>query len=137
MAKSTLYFFDKNFDGLGYNSTGRHLILRDFLLGNPMRRLYLLAHDPHYLSTRCPRMLDLLHRFGQGVFFYQTLPSLHHISAPFAIADGEHLVRKFHFDDPRGLLATHDSASAQALKTRFMEMWAASHPATSVTRLSL
>jgi hypothetical protein len=46
-------------------------------------------------------------------------------------------VRRFHFDDPRGILAQHDPENARVLKSRFMEMWTASQPSASTTRLGL
>ncbi|EKD99091.1 MAG: hypothetical protein ACD_23C00139G0001, partial [uncultured bacterium] len=83
------------------------------------------------------RMMMLLHQFGSGMFIHQTPASLHQITEPFSVADDAHYVRRFHFDDPRGILAQHDPENARVLKSRFMEMWAASHPAASTTRLGL
>lgn len=137
LAQHNLYLFEKNFDGLGFNSEARHAILRRFLLANPGNRLYVLAHDTRYLSTQCPRMTMLLTQFGSGMFIHQTPKHLQHITEPFGIADDEHYARRFHFDDPRGILAQHDPENARALKSRFMEMWSVSHPAVSATKLGL
>lgn len=137
LAQRDLYLFEKNFDGLGFNSEARYTTLRKFLLTNPENRLHILAHDTRYLSSQCARMSMLLEQFGHGMFIYQTPPHLQHITAPFSIADNEHYVRRFHFDDPRGILAQHDPSEARALKSRFEEMWAESHPAVSATTLGL
>lgn len=137
MAEHNLYLFEKNFDGLGFNSEQRYITLRNFLLSSPVHKLYVLAHDTQYLSTKCPRMMNLLHQFSGNMFIYQTPKNLQHIAAPFAVADDQHLVRRFHFDDARGLFSLQDSPNAHALKARFMEMWATSHPAPSSTRLGL
>jgi len=137
LAQRSLYLFEKDFDGLGYNTEARYTTLRNFLLANPTHRLFVLVHDTHYLSTRCPRMMMLLHQFGTSMFIYQTPKNLQHISEPFSVADDAHFVRRFHFDDPRGILAQHDPEKARTLKSRFLEMWAASHPAASTTRLGL
>jgi hypothetical protein len=59
------------------------------------------------------------------------------VTAPFAVADELNYVRRFHFDDPRGILAQNDPAGARVLKSRFEEMWTASHPAVSATTLGL
>ena len=136
-AQHDLYLFEKNFDGLGYNTEARYTTLRNFLLANPAHRLFVLAHDTHYLSTMCPRMIMLLQQFGTGMFIYQTPKHLQHITEPFSVADDSNYVRRFHFDDPRGILALHDPEKARALKSRFLEMWTASHPAVSVTKLGL
>jgi hypothetical protein len=137
LAQHDLYLFEKDFDGLGYNSEARYTTLRNFLLANPAHRLFVLAHDTRYLSTMCPRMLMLLQQFGTGMFIYQTPQHLQHITDPFSVADESNYVRRFHFDDPRGILAQHDPEKARVLKSRFLEMWTASHPAVSATKLGL
>lgn len=137
LAQHDLYIFEKNFDGLGFNSEARYTTLRNFLLASPAHRLFVLAHDTHYLSTLCPRMMMLLQQFGASMFIYQTPKSLQYISEPFSVADNAHYVRRFHFDDPRGILGQNDPENARVLKSRFLEMWAVSHPAVSSTKLGL
>ena len=137
LAQRNLYLFEKDFDGVGYNSEARYMTLRNFLLANPAHRLFVLAHDTHYLSTFCPRMLMLLRQFGTSMFIYQTPKNLQHITEPFSVADEANYVRRFHFDDPRGILAQHDPEKARVLKSRFLEMWTASQPGITTTRLGL
>lgn len=137
LARRSLCMFEKNYDGSGFNSEARYEILRDFLLASPVNRLFVLTHDTHYLSTRCPRMMALLRQFGSSMFIYQTPGNLRQATEPFAVADEAHYVRRFHFDDPRGILAQHDPENALVLKSRFMEMWASSHPAISSSTLGL
>lgn len=137
LAQRNLYLFEKNYDGMGFNTEARYTMLHNFLLANPAHRLFVLAHDTHYLSTLCPRMMMLLRQFGTSMFIYQTPPNLQYISEPFSVADEAHYVRRFHFDDPRGILAQQDPENARALKSRFLEMWASSHPGVSSARLGL
>ena len=137
LAQRNLYLFEKDFDGLGYNSEARYTTLRNFLLTNPAHRLYVLAHDTHYLSTLCPRMLMLLEQFGTAMFIHQTPKHLQHISDPFSVADESNYVRRFHFDDPRGVLGLNDPEKARALKSRFLEMWESSHLAVSNIKTGL
>lgn len=137
LAQRELFLFEKNYDGLGYNSEARYETLRHFLLASPRNRLYVLAHDTNYLSTRCPRMTMLLRQFGSSMFIHKTPPHLQQVSEPFAVADDAHYVRRFHFDDPRGILALRDPENARALKSSFQEMWSVSHPAVSTTQLGL
>lgn len=136
-ARHNLYLFEKDYDGLGFNSEARYETLRRFLLASPNNRLYVLAHDTHYLATLCPRMTMLLRQFGSSMFIHRTPPHLQQISEPFAVADDAHYVRRFHFDDPRGILALHDPENARTLKSRFLEIWEASHSAVSPTKLGL
>lgn len=137
LARYDLFLFEKNFDGLGFNNEARYASLRHFLLSSPNNKLYVLAHDVHYLATQCARMAMLLRQFGHGMHIYQTPQHLKHLTEPFAIADDNHYVRRFHFDDPRGVLALNDPEQARALKSRFLEMWADAHPAISATTLGL
>ena len=137
LAQHNLYLFEKNFDGLGFNAEARYETLRQFLLSNPANRLYVLAHDTHYLATQCARMSMLLQQFGHGMFIHQTAKNLQHITAPFSVADDSYFVRRFHFDDPRGIFAQYDPSEARALKSRFLEMWESSHSAISPTTLGL
>ncbi len=132
-----LYLFEKNYDGLGFNSEARYETLRRFLLASPNNRLYVLTHDTRYLSTLCPRMMMLLRQFGSSMFIHKTPPHLQQISEPFAVADDAHYVRRFHFDDPRGIVGLYDPENARTLKSRFLEMWEASRPAVSGTQLGL
>lgn len=137
LARRNLYFFEKNYDGIGFNAEARYETLRQFFLANPANRLYILAHDTNFLSTRCPRMMMLLRNFGHAMSIYQTPRTLHRITEPFAVADESHYVRRFHFDDTRGILAQNDPENARALNSRFMEMWSASSPGVSTTKLGL
>jgi hypothetical protein len=136
-AQHSLNIFEKNFDGIGFNSEARFDMLRRFLLANSLNRLNLLAHDPQPLIRFCPRMMTLLRQFGHNMFIYQTPKSLQHITEPFAVADNAHYVRRYHFDDTRGLLARNDPEEARRLHSRFQEMWASSQPCASATRLGL
>lgn len=137
LAQRDLFLFEKDYDGIGFNSVARFEILRKFLLVNPAHRLFVLTHDTHYLSTLCPRMLMLLRQFGTSMFIYQTPKNLQHLTEPFSVADESHYVRRFHFDYYTGILAQQDPEKARALKSQFLEMWAASHPAISTTKLGL
>lgn len=137
LAQRNLYLFEKDYDGMGFNTEARYNTLRNFLLANPAHRLFVLAHNTSYLSNFCPRMLMLLRQFGTGMSIYQTPKNLQHITEPFSVADESHYVRRFHFDDPRGIFALHDPEKARALKSRFLEMWASAHPAVSITTTGL
>ena len=136
-AQRNLFLFEKDYDGMGFNTEARYETLRNLLLANPAHRLLVLAHDTRYLASYCPRMMMLLRQFGHSMYIYQTPKNLQYITEPFSVADESHYVRRFHFDDPRGILAQNDPEKARALKSRFMEIWASSHPAVSSTRLGL
>lgn len=137
MATRSLCIFEQDFDGLGFNSEKRYDALRRFLLASPYNRLYLLAHDTRYLARDCARMSMLLRQFSHSMQIYRTPPHMMNISEPFAVADEKHYVRRFHFDDTRGVFAQNDPQGARVLHSQFTEMWAASRPGVSATTTGL
>lgn len=136
-AQHSLFVFEKNFEGIGFNSEARYDSLRRLLLASPANRLHLLAHDTHSIVQYCPRLMLLLRQFSHNMHIYQTPPHLLHLTEPFAVADELHYVRRFHFDDPRGILAQNDAEGARVLKSRFAEMWASSRPSVSAVTTGL
>ena len=137
LAHRTLYIFEKNFEDIGFNSEVRYNTLRRLLLANPANRLHLLAHDTDSIVRHCPRLMLLLRQFSNSMHIYQTPQHLLHLTEPFAVADESHYVRRFHFDDPRGILAQNDPEGARVLKSRFMEMWMSSHPSVAANTTGL
>lgn len=136
-AQHTLNIFEKNYEDIGFNSEARYDMLRHFLLAGSNNRLNLLAHDTQHLIRYCPRMMLLLREFSHSMFIYQTPPHMLNVTEPFAVADDAHYVRRYHFDDTRGLLAKNDPEGARLLNSRFHEMWTASHSGATPTRLGL
>lgn len=136
-ASHSLFIFEKNFEDIGFNSEARYNTLRHFLLANSRAQLRLLTHETQYLSRNCPRMMMLLQQFGHNLSIHRTPQHMHQFTEPFAVADESHYVRRFHFDDTRGILAKDDPQGARSLKSQFEEMWTASQPAVSASVLGL
>ncbi|MBU0688121.1 MAG: hypothetical protein KJ850_11295 [Gammaproteobacteria bacterium] len=136
-AQHSLNIFEKDFSDIGFNSEARYDALRHYLLLSTNNRLQILAHDPQHLVRFCPRMMMLLREFSHSMAIYQTPAHMHGVTEPFAVADNHHYVRRFHFDDTRGLLAKNDPEGARELNSRFHEMWASSHSGATPTRLGL
>jgi hypothetical protein len=132
-----LMIFERDFVNIGFNNEIRIEKLRAFLLVNPNHRLQLLAHNTLPLSQYCPRLMTLLRQFGHSMFIYQTPKSLQHLTEPFAVADDTHYVRRFHFDDTRGLMGLNDGEGARLLQSRFLEMWSASKPSATTSTFTL
>lgn len=136
-ARHSLNIFEQDFSDIGFNSEARYEALRHFLLGSTNNRLRLLAHDPQHLVRFCPRMMMLLREFSHSMEIFQTPAHMKGVTEPFAVADNANFVRRYHFDDARGLLAKNDPEGARLLNSRFQEMWQASHPGATPTRLGL
>jgi hypothetical protein len=137
LAQLSLFIFENDFDSLGFNSETRYNTLRKFLLSSPNVRLKFLAHDVQPIVRYCPRIMLLQRQFSHIMNIYQTPVNLRHLTAPFAVADSQHFVRRFHFDNARGEFAQHEPEGAIVLKSRFEEMWAASRQNASITTLGL
>ncbi len=136
-AQHSLNIFEQDFSDIGFNSEARYNALRHFLLGSPNNRLKLLAHDSQHLVRYCPRVMMLLREFSHSMEIFQTPAHLKGVTEPFAVADNTNYVRRYHFDDARGLLAKHDSEGARVLNSRFREMWQTSCPSATPTKLGL
>ncbi|MBY0577730.1 MAG: hypothetical protein K2P57_01650 [Burkholderiales bacterium] len=128
LAGRHIRIFDYNLENMGFNGVARYETLHAFLQANPENRLSVVVHSPDYLNRYCPRMIMLLKRFSHNMEIRQTLPEIAHVYDPFCLADGEHYVRRFHFDDPRGIFAQCDAHEGRALMLRFEQVWQASAP---------
>ncbi len=137
LAQQSLFIFENDFDSLGFDSEVRYNTLRRFLLSSPFVCLHLLAHDTEPLVRFCPRIMMLLRQFSHVMHIYQTPTNLRHLTAPFAVADSQHFVRRFHFNDTRGIFGQNDPQESILLKSRFEEIWASSHPNASGSVLGL
>jgi hypothetical protein len=135
-AQRRIRVFDRNLENIGFNTPGRQELLRSFLLARRVNHLDIVVHDTGYLSRNCPRMLLLLRQFSHGVSIHQTHAHMQGVYDPF-VADGEHYVHRFHFDDSRSLLALDDPQEARNLNDRFDELWDASFPAVFATTIGL
>jgi hypothetical protein len=137
MPQQSLYIFENDFDSLGFDSEVRYNTLRRFLLSSPYVCLHLLAHDTEPLVRYCPRVMMLLRQFNHLMRIYQTPVNLRHLTAPFAVADSQHFVRRFHFNDTRGIFGQNDPQESLVLKSRFEEIWSCAHPGASGFTLGL
>lgn len=136
-AKHELRVFDTTLSK-GFNSSLRTDALRNFLLASRRNRLRIVVHEPGHLDRNCPRLLQLLRgSVGHVISINETHPPAKLIYDPFTIADDQNFVRRFHFDEMRGLLAMGDPIGASSLIDRFEEIWEASSPAVTGTTLGL
>ena len=95
--------------------------LRRFLTGKGQIRM--LARDDNDLKQHCPRFLRLLRDFSHAIECRIIHPSERHLSDSFCIADGLHLVRRFHCDHPRGEAVFDAHANASICGEHFNEIW--------------
>lgn len=123
--------------GRGFNSVARAEAMRNFLLASRRNRLRVVVHETGPLDRNCPRFLQLLRAYSHAVSVHETQPQAKLVYDPFTVVDDLHFVRRFHFEEMRGVLAVDDPIGARSLIERFEELWEASFPAVSATTLGL
>ena len=136
LAKHELRIFDQGL-GPAFNASARHEALRQFLLASRRNQVRIVVHDAATIERQCPRMKQLLQSFSHAVTIHETQQQAKGVYDPFVVADESHSVRRFHFDDLRGLFAKNDPIEAHTLVERFEEIWEASAPAVTANTLGL
>lgn len=136
LAQHELRIFDQRL-GTAFNSPVRHDALRHFLLSSRLNKLRIVVHNTATIERDCPRMLELLRTFNHAMAIHETQPQAKSVYDPFVVADEAHSVRRFHFDDLRGLYARDDPIEAHTLVERFEEIWEASEATVPPTTIGL
>jgi len=132
-----LRVFDPDLEALRLNAPARIERIERFLLASRTRRLYIVLHDPDYLTRRCPRGMRLLARFSHVIEVNRTIEEIREVQDSFLVLDAEHYVRRPVARFFRGAIGIHDETEALAMRSRFGEIWSASLPAVSATTLGL
>jgi len=132
-----LRVFDPDLEALRLNVPARIERIERFLLASRTRRLYIVLHDPDYLTRRCPRGMRLLARFSHVIQVNRTVEEIRELQDSFLVLDAEHYVRRPVARFFRGAIGIHDETEALAMRSRFGEIWSASLPAVSATTLGL
>jgi uncharacterized protein YeeX (DUF496 family) len=135
-AQSRVWIFEPQL-GTRFNSIRRQDVLRSFLLARRANQLKILVHDASAVIRNCARLTQLLRQFSHAIFVHETSEEAKHIYDPFCVTDSRCYVRRFHYDDFRGVTSTEDEATAIELSRRFEEMWELSFPAVTATLLGL
>ncbi|MBE0625392.1 MAG: hypothetical protein IH606_11325 [Burkholderiales bacterium] len=137
LAQRELRIFDADFFHLKIDTPRTHELLREFLLRGRDNRLYIAVHDPDYIRSHCPRLLELLRRFSERIFIHQTRDDAARAQDSFVLADRLHVVRRPVQAQPRAALRLYDEQESQGIYLRFLEIWDSSVPAISATTSGL
>ena len=121
-ATRQLQLFDADFALWQLGASSTDTLLRAFLAGNG--RLQLVAHSNAYLERDCPRFVRLLHDYGHAIECRLTSRALRQLSDSFCIADGRHIVRRFHQDHLRGEAVLDNIKATEVSAERFAGIWA-------------
>lgn len=125
-ARLTLQCFDPDYAWwqLGHSQTDA--LLRRFL--QHKGRLQLVAHSNAHLERNEPRFLTLLEDYGQQIECRLTSRGIRTLTDSFCVADGVHIVRRYHADHFRGEANFNDPSSTQTSLERYEAIWAETLP---------
>jgi hypothetical protein len=129
--------FDPDGAALRLNDASRIESLERFLLASRTRRLYMALHDTEHLTRHCPRMMALLARFSHAIQINRTHEEIRELQDAFLVLDAVHYVRRPVAAFFRGAMGLGDETDGQVMRSRFLEIWAASYPAVSATTVGL
>jgi hypothetical protein len=120
-AQGRLDLFDPDFAVWPLGSADTEARLRAFLHAGGMLRLAL--HDTQHIERSCPRFLRVVRDYSHRVECRRSPRTLRHLSDSFALADGLHVVRRFHCDHLRGEAAFDAPAAVELPAHRFEALW--------------
>lgn len=136
-AQQRLCIFDVDLSQAGWTSPRRAEKLAAFLRRQRNARVELILHDTRFLEAHCARLLAVQKHHSSAVTIYRTGPEARHAMDPLVIADGRHMLHRFHFDQPRAALAIDMPGVVRPLQMRFDEIWATGEPGLTATVLGL
>lgn len=132
-----LRIFDPDLAALRVNDPARVARLERFLLASRTRRIYIALHNSDHLTRQCPRMMGLLARFAHAIQVNRTYEEIRELQDSFMVLDSLHYVRRPVASFFRGAIGLGDENEGLAMRSRFMEIWAASYPGVSATTVGL
>ena len=137
LAQLRLCIFDNDLSQGGWNTVQRAGKLSSFLRRYRGARVELIVHDTRYLEASCPRLLALQKLHAAAMTIYRTGPEARRAMDPLVIADGRHMLHRFHIDQPRAALAIEMPATVRPWLMRFEEIWATGEPGLNASVLGL
>ena len=135
--KRELRIFDPDLAELDFNSPPRIEALRRILSTGRMHRIHIALHDVEHVSTRCPRLIDLLRIFPGELVIYRTEGEAARAQDRFVLVDEIDVVRRPVARQARGVLVLDDPHEAHVMRLRFEEIWESSVPGVSATTSGL
>ncbi len=132
-----LRIFDPDLLVLRLNAPARIVLLERFLRGSRTRKIQVVVHHTEHLTRHCPRMMSLLKLFSHAIQINRTHEEIRSLQDAFMVLDAEHYLRRPVAEHFRGALGLYDETEALAMRSRFLEIWAASFPGVASTTLGL
>lgn len=126
-----LRLFDPDLAALQINSPARIARLEAFLAHSRTRKLFIVLHEIDHVTRFCPRMMNLIARYSHAIEVHRTHEEIRQLQDAFLVLDRNHYVRRPVARFFRGAIGINDESEALAMRSRFLEIWAASYPAVS------
>jgi hypothetical protein len=82
-------------------------------------------------------MMNFLKLFNHSVQVNRTHDAIRNLQDAFMVLDTQHYVRRPLAARSRGAIGLHDEPEAQAMRSRFLEIWSASYPGLATTTAGL
>ena len=132
-----LRIFDPDLAALRTGSAERMARLERFLQQSRTRRIYVAVHDTDHILKHSPRLMGLVARYAHAIQINRTQDEIREVQDAFLVLDAEHYLRRPVARFFRGGFGLNDQTEALAMRSRFLEIWAASYPAVSATTAGL
>lgn len=136
-ATDHLLIFDQDLSRGDYKSILRYQAIQQFLSQSTQSKLTIILHQDTFLTTQCPRLMELLLTYGHKMTVYITNDSAKIAKDCFVIADDVHYVKRIHIDHARFKYALNDAESCAGLRMRFNELLEETAHTVSATHLGL
>lgn len=137
LAQREIMIFDRELFALRPNEKARLDILTGFLQGDGPHRIRMVLHNPEPLMRGAPRLVQLIARFSHAIEIRQSPDNLRHLADTHVLADENHGLRRFQYDQPRSALILDDPAYLSPWRQRFEELWELSQPCLSLNTTGL
>ncbi|MFN3985936.1 MAG: hypothetical protein ACK4KV_10620 [Rhodocyclaceae bacterium] len=139
LTTQTLTVYDADLSATGLESPAACSVLER--LCRESRRedaIRILLRTPRHLERDCPRLLRLLEHYGHRVSVRVRNAAGNNMDEGcFIVADGRHLITRFHSDAPRGKLLTDAGPECTPYLVQFEPLWVAGRPGPSGGRVGL
>jgi hypothetical protein len=134
-ANASLLMFDPDFAVFPLGSSATDAALRAFL--GRGGHIQIAMHDTAHIVRDYPRFMRLLQDYSHRIECRVTNRPLRTLTDSFCIADGIHIVRRFHSDHMRGEAAFNAPLATEISNERFIGIWAESLPGLHATTTGL
>ncbi len=136
-AKRELKIFDPDLSRGAYQSLRVHELLNDFLARDQKNRLTIIVHDGRFLTSHCPRLVELMKRYSHSMTVYLTDEHARVAQDAFLLADNTDYLHRFHIDHARFKYSQGDALAARPLHERFDQLLQATHSRLSAVAVGL